>query len=207
MHSFRSSFTRHAALPVLVATLLTLGACAASTADGASDERADPQSCVIGAFDITAIETSTLLELDLGDRGIHGTGGSLQLRLRPDGTWRLSDEGSDEMRIVAGPWTGGFSADGWVEGHYQRSGDAWRFIHSRASGTASLRLHMLADTQVPLADMSASIVPDGRASITCDQDGVTLKSRPDAISVSLHRTSSSVESVPALSALPFWGSL
>jgi len=43
-------------------------------------------------------------------------------------------------------------------------------------------------------DMSASIVPDGRASITCDQDGVTLKSRPDAISVSAHRTSSSAES-------------
>ena len=194
MQSITPSFARRAALPLLVATLLTLGACAASTADGASVERADLPSCAAGTFDITAIETSTLLELDLDDRGIHGTGGSLQLRLRPDGTWRLSDDGSDEMRIVAGPWRAGFSADGWVEGHYQRSGDAWQFTHSRASGTASLRLHMLADTEVPLADMSASIVPHGRASITCDPDGITLESRPDAISVSLRRTSSPVES-------------
>jgi hypothetical protein len=183
---------------MLVATMLTLAACGASTAGGTSGGRAAQQDCAQGTFDVTSIETSTLLRLNVDDRGIRGTGGSLQLRLRSDGTWRLSDDGSDEMRIVAGPWTGGFSADGWVEGRYERSGNAWRFTHNRASGTASLRLHMLGDTEVPLRDMSPSIVPDGRASITCGSDGITLESRPDAISLSLHRTRSGAGPRPAL---------
>jgi hypothetical protein len=194
MHTTRSPLTRRAGRPMLVATMLTLGACAGSTADVTSRERAAEQNCAIGTFDVTSIETSTLLGLEVDRRGIHGSGGSLQLRLRSNGTWRLSDDGSHEMRIVAGPFTAGFSADGWVEGRYQRSENAWSFTHTRASGAASLNLHTLGVTQLPLADMSPSVIPDGRASITCDSDLVTLESTPAAISISLERATTDLES-------------
>ena len=101
----------------------------------------------------------------------------MRLTIDADGSWRLFDDGSEEMRLAGGPLTARFTARGVVEGRYEPDGDGWAFTHTRATGAASLRLPVVGTTRIPLADVGASsMVPDGRASISCDGDTVTMTS-------------------------------
>jgi hypothetical protein len=94
--------------------------------------------------------------------------------------------GTYEMRVAGGPLTARFTARGVVEGRYEPDGDGWAFTHTRATGTAWLRLPLVGTTRIPFTDVGSSMVPDGRASISCHGDTVTMTStqRP-AITLSL----------------------
>jgi DNA mismatch repair protein MutH len=84
--------------------------------------------------------------------------------------------GTYEMRVTGGPLTARFTARGVVAGRYEPDGDGWAFTHTRAAGTASLRLPVVGTTRIPLTDVGSSMVPDGRASISCHGGTVTMTS-------------------------------
>jgi hypothetical protein len=175
---------------VPVAAIFTLAGCGAANV-GASSGGAQP--CASGTLAVEQIRTASFPGLDLTSTTIRATGGNLELELRRDGTWRLSDDGSRSMRIEAGPFTARFTADGSIEGRYRRDGDVWELTHSSASGDARLTRPFVGATKIPLAGMQSSLVPDGRTTITCEGDRVTIESRPAAFSMTLRPAASSAE--------------
>jgi hypothetical protein len=158
----------------LGAALALSASCAAAVGDAAPSNDG-PRPCAIGTYDVTTIEAHSLFGLERGST-IRGSGGSMRLTIDADGSWRLFDDGSEEMRLAGGPLTARFTARGIVEGRYEPDGDGWAFTHTRATGAASLRLPFVGTTRIPLADVGSSMVPDGRASISCDGDTVTMTS-------------------------------
>jgi len=136
--------------------------------------------CAIGTYEITAIEANSLFGLEGAGDTITGTGGSMRFSIDADGTWRLFDNGSENMRLTGGPITAQFSAKGAVEGRYESDGDDWTFTRERSTGAAFLRLPIVGTTRIPLSDAGPSLMPDGRASITCDGDGATMTSAPSS---------------------------
>lgn len=136
--------------------------------------------CAIGTYEITAIEATSLFGLEGAGDTITGTGGSMRFSIDADGTWRLFDNGSENMRLTGGPITAQLSAHGAVEGRYESDGDEWTFTRERSTGTAFLRLPIVGTTRIPLSDAGASLMPDGRASITCNGDAVTMTSAPSS---------------------------
>lgn len=136
--------------------------------------------CAIGTYEVTAIEANSLFGLE-GEAGtITGTGGSMRFSIGTDGTWRLFDDGSENMRVTGGPITAQLSARGTVEGRYESDGGEWTFTRERSTGAALLRLPIVDTTRIPLSDAGASLMPDGRASITCNRDGATMTSTPSS---------------------------
>jgi hypothetical protein len=185
-----SRWTRRLRPVISVAAIVTLAGCGTASA-GASSRAA--RLCASGTFHVEEIRTQSFPGLDLTSATVRATGGSLQLELRRNGTWRLYDDGSEAMRIQAGPFTVRFTADGSIEGRYRRDGDAWELTHSAASGDARLTLPIVGTTEMPLAGMESSLVPDGHATIRCDGDRVTIESRPAAVSMTLRPAASSTE--------------
>jgi hypothetical protein len=185
-----SRWTRRLQPVIPLAAIVTLAGCGAANV-GASSGGA--QLCASGTLLVEEIRTTSFPGLDLSSAMVRATGGNLELELRRDGTWLLHDDGSDAMRIQAGPFTARFTADGAIEGRYRRNGYAWELTHSSASGDARLTLPIVGATEIPLAGMQPSLVPDGRATITCDGDRVTIESRPAAFSMTLRPAFSSAE--------------
>jgi hypothetical protein len=136
--------------------------------------------CAIGTYEITAIEATSLFGLERAGDTIAGTGGSMRFSIDVDGTWRLFDNGSENMRVTGGPITAQFAAKGAVEGRYESDGDEWTFTRERSNGAAFLRLPIVGTTRIPLSDARASLMPDGRASITCNGDRATMTSTPSS---------------------------
>jgi len=177
--------------PVIpVAAIVTFAGCGAVNVGASSDET---RPCASGRFLVEQIRTTSFPGLDLTSSTIRATGGSLELELRRNGTWRLYDDGSDAMRIQAGPITARFTADGSIEGRYRPDGNAWEMSHTRANGDARLTLPIIGATEMPLAGMKPSLVPDGRTSITCDGDRVTIESRHAAVSMTVRPASDTAE--------------
>ena len=175
-HSLRThrSFRRRRGWVPVAAAIALAASCAAAVGD-AAPSNGGPQPCAIGTYDVTTVEARSLFGLHRGST-IRGSGGSMRLTIDADGSWRLFDDGSEEMRLAGGPLTARFTARGAVEGRYEPDGHGWAFTHTRATGAASLRLPFVGTTRIPLADVGSSMVPDGRASISCDGDTVTMTS-------------------------------
>jgi hypothetical protein len=161
-------------LPV-AAVLVGTGACA-----DAAPAMNGRFPCAIGTYEITAIEATSLFGLEGAGDTITGTGGSMRFRIDVDGTWRLFDNGSETMRFTGGPIPARFTAKGAVEGRYESDGDEWTFTRERSTGAAFLRLPIVGTTRIPLSDAGASLMPDGRASITCNGDRATMTSTPSS---------------------------
>jgi len=94
----------------LGAALALSASCAAAVGDAAPSNNG-PRPCAIGTYDVTAIEAHSLFGLERGST-IRGSGGSMRLTIDADGSWRLFDDGSEEMRLAGGPLTARFRLAG-----------------------------------------------------------------------------------------------
>ena len=166
-------------MPV-AAVLVGTAACATSVRNAAPDSDGR-QRCAIGTYDITAIEANSLFGLERASGSITGTGGSMRFSIKADGTWRLFDNGSENMRLAGGPITAQLSAQGAVEGRYESDG-AGMDLHPHTLRPASHSFACRSSAR-PVSRCPTSAprsMPDGRASITCDGDAATMTSAPSA---------------------------
>jgi hypothetical protein len=141
-----------------------------------------PGPCPVGTWQLGNLQTST--SVNGGELTFSG-GGSLKLTMDADGTWELSDDGSQPLstRLAAsGVSTAGtVTIRGSAEGNYTKTGDQYAFQVESTQGSAELKSDVLNQTY-DMDQVTSALVPSGEAAVSCT--GTTLRINSGAFDMS-----------------------
>jgi DUF3060 family protein len=136
-----------------------------------------PGPCPVGTWQLSGIEPQQGVGIGAGELSFAG-GGSMLLGLADDGTWTVTDDGSDPLDaiLVAGgaQASGTATIEGSAEGRYaSQGGDDYLFEDDRSEGTVELNAPGYSET-LGMDDVLAAIVPTGQAEVLCGGDTLTI---------------------------------
>jgi hypothetical protein len=166
---------------------LVLGALSACTGTGTPGPRLSPSrttesavlgdafDCHVGIFTVTGIRNTQDTATPLGEIRVAAAPGVLTLTMRFDGTWTVVADPSAPMTLQAGNVSGKVTADGDVEGTYQRTGDTIDFTVTQVTGGVTSRLGHVRRTD-PLDRFAGAIAPSGSTIVACGANGLQLGS-------------------------------
>lgn len=178
-------------MPVVMAGCLLAGGCDAA-GDGAGNAASTPEAarsadstpsrgagCPAGRYAVTDLDATSAVEVDGAQVTLAG-GGGMTFTLTGDGAWTLSGDGSEpvtaSVTVEGRRVTGTATITGRLRGTYAKSGDAYRFSQEGGDGTVVVKA--LGQTRRhDITDLGPALVPDGVATITCTDDGATVKSK------------------------------
>ena len=90
-----------------------------------------------------------------------------------EGSYLLSGEGKEPIKLsLPGP-TAGLLVDGTISGNYQVQGDRATFTVSESSGTATLTFVRLKKS-LPMSQFGDVLASDAAAGVVCANNGLTV---------------------------------
>jgi hypothetical protein len=146
-----------------------------SSAPATAAPPADPATCFHGSYDVVSITAQQGVATAVGMARPAGAGGSLVFDLRPDGTWRLSSDGSRPVAFQVGPYTVDARIAGTLSGTYRRTGTTFEFEQDDANGTVTLSAPA-GEQEYDMDVVGPALAPGGAATITCHQNTVDFVS-------------------------------
>jgi len=141
--------------------------------------------CPVGSYTVAEIVAKDVASTALGR--LHITGGaSIRVAFAADGTWTLSDDGSQPVTVSAD----GHRADGRLSGSLRgtyaakgtENGTEYEFAQTGADGEIRVT-SSLGDATLPLAAVGPALAPTGSVTLTCSDTGLTVDS--DNVSLEL----------------------
>lgn len=143
-----------------------------ATTDAATESTAAPAECPAGSYEVGSITAKD--SVDVGGQQVQVaevTG--LTLEFTEDGGWTLAGDGAT-VSISAGGLSASATMDGTASGTYTKSGDQYAFTQDAAQGRITLASPVAGVDSIPMSDFGPAIAPNGTATITCTDTGLTL---------------------------------
>jgi hypothetical protein len=180
---------RRLCIAILTTLLVALAGCSGDSASGptpipSSEPPAAAPPATVGpsTSPIPAVPVNECLSgryrlvrfAGVGERGSYGTGGGGDVTVTfNNGSYLLSGEGKEPIKLsLPGP-TAGLLVDGTISGNYQVQGDRATFTVSESSGTATLTFVRLKKS-LPMSQFGDVLASDAAAGVVCANNGLTV---------------------------------
>lgn len=146
-------------------TAPTPGPTAPITSAPAPVETPSPPGCPDGTYRLASFEPRVS-----GSPIGAGQGGGVRF-VFTDGTFTIGSDGTDPVRVDAGPAKAQLELDGEIRGTYSGPADALRLVAEGATGELRLKGFGV-NRKLPMQQLADQIIPAGTVvKATCDPDG------------------------------------
>ena len=151
------------------------GGAATGTTESSAPQVAPGRGCLRGGYVSSSFVGRRSFDSPFGPLELSGRGRGLALELTGS-RWTMRGVGRRPMRGTAMGIQGTLKVDGSARGRLERArGERLRFRQTGSHG--SVTLAGLGQTfEVPVSVVAPAVVPDGRATVTCSGDRLTIDS-------------------------------
>ncbi len=130
--------------------------------------------CPVGSYTVSAIAPKDAAHTAAGRLQVTG-GQSIRVVLDSDGTWALSDDGSEPLTVSADGRRAEGRLNGRISGTYAKDGDRYAFAQTAADGEVRVTSKH-GDATLPLAVVGPALAPTGSVTLTCSATGLSVDS-------------------------------
>jgi hypothetical protein len=159
----------------------TTGAAGATTAPSTAQN--DPAACMRGNFRFTRMDYDGPVQTAFGPTTIAGGIAGRRIELRPDNTFRFTDDGREPVQFSVpsqgGTVTGTGVLNAQANGSYAPTASSSSFNITALSGTLALTFYDGSTTNIPLPPDGAGVKEtfglNGEATYTCEGNRVSFR--------------------------------